>query len=129
MADTPCSLKGWKPREFTPVEAKQIGNAAGVDWERVDLEQFRKGLSVELEHGGVCSQTNVTGDDLNLTAQIALVHLYELPDYYDRLEKMEEGCGCGKMEMPKEKGIMKKGVELAKVAAPYVPLIIAAIPK
>ena len=127
MAHKPCSLKGWKPREFTPVEAKQIGNAAAVDWERVDLEQFRKGLSVELEHGGVCEQTNVTNDDLNLTAQIALVHLYELPDYYDRLEKMEEGmvCECGRSK----EGILAKGGKIAKGVLPYVPAIIAAIPK
>ncbi len=122
---TQCSLKGWKPREFTAKEAEDIGNNLDVDWKAVDREQFRKGLSIELEHGNICGQTNVTGDDLSKTAQIALVHLYELPNYYDLLEKMEEGCSCDK----KGKGIISKGVELAKAGAPYVPIVLAAIPK
>lgn len=53
-------------------------------------EAILKGLKVELEHGTVNSFTNVTNDDLVLTGKIALAHLYELPDYYERLEKMEK---------------------------------------
>jgi hypothetical protein len=70
-------------------EAKRIGDALGVDWGQVDLEQFRWGLEVELEHGARDPETNVTNDDMILTGKIALAHLKEFPDYYTRLAKLE----------------------------------------
>jgi len=76
-------------KDFTSDEAKQIGDQIGVDWSRVDLEEFRMGLYVELEHGTETAQTNVTNDDPAMTGKIALAHLLELPDYYTRLKKME----------------------------------------
>ena len=66
-----------------------MGDAIGVDWERFDLEQFRAGMDVELEHGSHDEQTDVTGDDPIITGKIALAHMKEFPDYYDRLERME----------------------------------------
>lgn len=69
--------------------AAQIGARLGLDWSEVDLEQFRMGLDVELEHGTRDPETNVTNDDLVLTGKIALAHLKEFPDYYTRLKKME----------------------------------------
>ena len=77
-------------REFTTEEARTIGDALGIDWDTVDVEQFRIGIAIELEHGGVDPLTNVTNDDLVLTGKIALAHLNEFPDYYSRLEKLEE---------------------------------------
>ena len=77
-------------REFTDKEAKKIGDDIGVDWEKYPLEEFRMGLHVELEHGKVDDQTNVTDDDDAMTGKIALAHLKEIPDYYSRLAKMEE---------------------------------------
>ncbi len=76
-------------KQFTADEAKKIGDAIGVDWSEINLEQVRLGLAVELEHGARDPQTNVTNDDLNLTGKIALAHLKEIPDYYTRLAKME----------------------------------------
>ena len=76
-------------REFTDEEARRIGESIGIDWARVPAEEFRRGLSVELEHGAHDPQTNVTNDDLVVTAKIALAHLKEFPDYYTRLAKME----------------------------------------
>lgn len=76
-------------KRFTREEAKRIGDALGVDWEKFDVEQFRMGMDVELEHGTVHPETNVTDDDPMMTGKIALAHLNELPDYYTRLEKME----------------------------------------
>jgi len=76
-------------RKFTPEEAKRIGDELGIDWTQVDLEQFRMGLEVELEHGTRDPETNVTNDDKILTGKIALAHLREFPDYYTRLEKLE----------------------------------------
>jgi hypothetical protein len=76
-------------KTFTRDDAKRIGNALGIDWKAFDVEQFRIGMDVELEHGRVDLDTNVTDDDALLTGKIALAHLREFPDYYSRLEKME----------------------------------------
>lgn len=76
-------------REFTKEEARSVGDSLGIDWQKTDLEQFRLGLGIELEHGGVDPQTNVTNDDLVSTGKIALAHLNEFPDYYTRLTKLE----------------------------------------
>ena len=77
-------------KQFTPEEARRIGEAIGADWTEIPLEQFRRGLSVELEHGSRDPQTNVTSDDELLTGRIALAHLKEYPDYYDRLDQLEK---------------------------------------
>ncbi|MGB6363339.1 MAG: DUF5661 family protein, partial [Thermoanaerobaculia bacterium] len=53
------------------------------------IDEFRMGLSVELEHGAHDPETDVTDDDLLLTGKIALAHLKEFPDYYTRLARME----------------------------------------
>jgi hypothetical protein len=76
-------------KHFTTEQAREIGNKLGIDWKRFDVEQFRMGLDVELEHGIHDSSTNVTGDDPILTGKIALAHLKEIADYYTRLQKME----------------------------------------
>jgi hypothetical protein len=70
-------------------EAQRVGASLGIDWKKVDLEQFRRGLEVELEHGARDPETNVTNDDLSLTGKIAWAHLKEFPDYYTRLDKLE----------------------------------------
>lgn len=75
--------------EITLERAKVIGNEIHADWTRIDLEQFRMGLEVELEHGGLHPETNITNDDAVMTAKIAIAHLMEIPDYYARLSKME----------------------------------------
>jgi hypothetical protein len=62
----------------------------GIEWTRFDVEQFRMGMDVELEHGTVDAHTNVTGDDPVTTGKIALAHLNEFADYYTRLEELEE---------------------------------------
>jgi len=77
-------------KHFTVEEAKRIGESLGVDWSEFDIEQFRTGLDVELEHGVRDLQTNVTHDDEMITGKIALAHLNEYPDYYTRIEKMEK---------------------------------------
>lgn len=70
-------------------QAKQIGEKLGVTWDKFDVNQFKIGMEVELEHGTASPQTNVTDDDLITTGKIALAHLNEIPDYYTRLIKME----------------------------------------
>ena len=78
-------------RSFSSDEARDIGVRIGIDWtsSRFDVEQFRMGLGVELEHGLHDPATNVTDDDELTTGKIAWAHLNEFPDYYTRLAKME----------------------------------------
>jgi len=77
-------------KHFTTEEAKRIGEALGIGWSKFDVEQYRMGLDVELEHGLVDPHTNVTNDDPTITGKIALAHLNEFSDYYTRLDKMEK---------------------------------------
>lgn len=77
-------------KKFTAEESKVIGEQIGITWDKFDVDQFRRGLDVELEHGLVDEATNVTDNDPLVTGKIALAHLNEFPDYYDRLDKMEE---------------------------------------
>jgi len=79
-------------KNFTTEEAKQIGESLGIDWSKFDVEQFRKGMDVELEHGSRDLKTNITNDDSVMTGKIAFAHLNEFPDYYARLEEMENGA-------------------------------------
>jgi hypothetical protein len=77
-------------KEFTIKEAKQVGDKLGIKWDKFDVEQFRLGMNVELEHGTRDPHTNVSNDDPITTGKIALAHLNEFPDYYERLEKLEK---------------------------------------
>jgi hypothetical protein len=76
---------------FAADEARAAGERIGIDWETslFDVEQFRMGMDVELEHGTQDLETNVTDDDVTVTAKIARAHLNEFPDYYSRLAAME----------------------------------------
>ena len=77
---------------FSLDEAREIGEAIGIDWTvaKFDVAQFHKGLHVELEHGDRDPTTDVTGSDPLVTGKIALAHLKEFPDYYTRLDAMEK---------------------------------------
>jgi DNA-directed RNA polymerase alpha subunit len=76
---------------FTTEQARAAGEQIGIDWasSRFDVEQLRMGMDVELEHGTQDPATNVTDDDVVVTAKIARAHLNEFPDYYSRLAVME----------------------------------------
>ncbi|HEY3421306.1 MAG TPA: DUF5661 family protein [Methanomassiliicoccales archaeon] len=76
-------------KHFTKKDAKSIGEQLGITWKEFDVEQFRMGLDVELEHGAISPPTNVTDDDPIMTGKIALAHLNEFPDYYTRLYQLE----------------------------------------
>jgi len=76
-------------KHFSEEVAKEIGEKLGITWAEFDVDQFRRGMEVELEHGTINSDTNVSDDDPLVTGKIALAHLNEFPDYYDRLDKME----------------------------------------
>lgn len=77
-------------KKFSENEPKKIGETIGIDWSQVDINEFRMGLTVELEHGSHDPETNVIDDNEEMAGKIAWAHLKELPDYYTRLEKMEK---------------------------------------
>ena len=78
--------------DFSTEEARRVGEEIGINWDQspFDVEQFRQGMDVELEHGVQDLLTNVTSDEPTVTAKIALAHLKEFPDYYTRLARMED---------------------------------------
>jgi len=76
-------------KRITADEAQAIGTELGIDWSKIDLDEFQRGLEVEFEHGAHDPETNVTNDNPILTGKIAWAHLKELADYYTRLDRME----------------------------------------
>jgi hypothetical protein len=77
-------------KNFTTEEALMIAKRLNIKFDKFDVEQFRIGLIVELEHGRVNQYTNITNDDPIITGKITLAHLNEFSDYYKRLTRMEE---------------------------------------
>lgn len=76
--------------------AKLLADEMGISFDKFTLEDFYTGVNIEFEHGLINPETNVTNDDLILTAKIALAHLNEFSNYYNKeyglpaLEKMLE---------------------------------------
>jgi hypothetical protein len=62
-------------KRFTAQQAREVGQTLGIDWSRFDVELFRMGMDIELEHGLRDPATNVTGNDPILTGKIAMAHL------------------------------------------------------
>lgn len=84
MAYVPDTQTVGEKEQFGFTEAKQIGDALGIRWDKFGVEQFAMGLNVELEHGRKDPETDVTHDKPIVTGKIALAHLNEIPDYYTR---------------------------------------------
>ena len=64
-----------------------------ISFDKFTIEDFLEGINIETEHGSINEKTNVTDDDLIMTSKIALAHLNEYPNYYNReygLKKYEE---------------------------------------
>ncbi len=72
-------------KKFTLDEANRIAEKLGIDFSKVGFtpEEYLEGLNIELEHGLVDPETNVTNDDPLMTGKIALAHLNEVPTYYN----------------------------------------------
>lgn len=68
---------------FTKDDAINISNKLNISFDKFSIEEFLTGINIELEHGLVDKFTNVTNNDLELTAKIALAHLNEYPNYYN----------------------------------------------
>lgn len=85
-------------KKFDKNDVKKFLKKAKIDIskEKFSIADVVKGMNVEIEHGRSNKRTNVTNDDLVMTGKIALAHLYEMPDYYEKLEKIEK-MGGGKI--------------------------------
>ena len=110
-------LRDWAEIKGTDVDEKEaarileIVNIAGMD---IPLEDFREGLEVELEHGTMYPDANVTNNHPVLTGKIVLAHLKETMDYYKRLDIAE-------IEGDLLKAILAK--DLTKVQVKYKKLM------
>ena len=74
-------------------DAIYVASLLGVSFDKFSPYEFLDGINIELEHGTVSPKTNVTNDNLLITAKIALAHLNEFPNYYNKeygLKKFEE---------------------------------------
>lgn len=78
---------------FNLEDALYAGMLLGITFDKFSPDEFLEGINIELEHGTRNYLTNVTNDDLLTTAKIALAHLNEFPNYYNKdygLIKFEE---------------------------------------
>jgi hypothetical protein len=64
-------------------KAVMVAKKLGIEFNKFSIEDFVTGLNIELEHGLKNPETNVTSNDLEMTAKIALAHLNEFSDYYN----------------------------------------------
>ena len=74
-------------------DVKKIGKLLNIKFDKFSEEDLLEGISVELEQGTINPNTNVTNNSLILTAKIALAHLNEFPNYYNKnygIKKFEE---------------------------------------
>lgn len=69
---------------FDMKDAVYAASVLGIKFDKYTPEEFLEGINIELEHGTINPKTNVTNNDLITTAKIALAHLNEFPNYYNR---------------------------------------------
>jgi hypothetical protein len=121
-------LKDWTRTSANKVaekDARTILSEVNVEKANIPLEEFRRGLEVELEHGTRFSDANVTNNHPVITGRIVLAHLKETMDYYERLEVAElEGdlynaVHAGDLEKIKKyfKKLSKAKIELSGLEA------------
>jgi hypothetical protein len=77
--------------KLTKKEAKAVAEKLSINLSVISIDDWKYAMEVELEHGSkLGTKTNITQDNLIMTGKIALAHLIEFPDYYERLKKMED---------------------------------------
>jgi hypothetical protein len=80
--------------DLTLKKTKEVGDEIGLDWSIIDLGEFRQGIKEEMEHGSEYgAASKVHDDDYVISGRIALAHIIEVPDYYQRLETLETEAG------------------------------------
>jgi hypothetical protein len=78
-----------KRKQISSDEAKRIGDSLYIDWDQIDLEQFRQGLMGNHKQGAIDPETGLTYDSVLLTGKVVLAHMQEIPDYFTRLAKLK----------------------------------------
>jgi Protein of unknown function (DUF5661) len=78
-----------KQKQISSEEARRIGEALQIDWDQIDLEQFRQGL-MGRNPGNIDPVTGPIYDGVLMTGKVVLTHVQEIPDYFNRLAKLEE---------------------------------------
>ena len=78
-----------KRKQISSDEARRIGESLHIDWDRIDLEQFRQGLMGEADQANMDSETGRTYDSVLLSGKLVVAHMQEFPDYFTRLEKLK----------------------------------------
>lgn len=68
---------------YTLNDVYYVASILNIKFDKFTLEELLTGTNIELEHGLVNAETNVTNNDLIVTAKIALAHLNEFPNYYN----------------------------------------------
>lgn len=65
-------------------DALYASKILNIPFDKFKIEDFLEGINIETEHGSINNATNVTNDDLITTSKIALAHLNEFPNYYNK---------------------------------------------
>ena len=78
-----------KRKHISSEEAQRIGESLHLDWDRIDLEQFRQGLMGEVDEANMDPETGRTYDSVLLSGKLVVAHMQEFPDYFTRLEKLK----------------------------------------
>ena len=68
---------------FTLKDVLEVSNKLNIKFDKFTKEELLTGMNIELEHGTINPETNVTNDNLILTTKIALAHVNEFPNYYN----------------------------------------------
>jgi hypothetical protein len=78
-----------KRKQISTDEAKRVGESLHIDWEQVDLEEFRQGLMGNHKEGAIDPETGLTYEGVLLTGKVVLAHMEEFPDYFTRLARLK----------------------------------------
>jgi hypothetical protein len=81
-----CHMK--KRKQLSSEEAKRVGDSLYVDWDQIDLEQFRQGLMGKHKQGVMDPETGSAYDSVLLSGKIVLAHMQDFPDYFTRLARL-----------------------------------------
>ena len=79
-----------KRTQISAAEAERVGECLQIDWEQVDLEEFRQGLMGNHKPGDIDPETGLAYESVLLTGKVVLAHMDEFPDYFTRLAKLKE---------------------------------------
>jgi len=79
-----------KRKQISSEQARRVGECLHIDWEQVDLEEFRKGLMGAPKAGALDPETGLTYDSVLLIGRVVLAHMEEIPDYFTRLTRLKE---------------------------------------